>query len=113
DGVQVDRRLGSRLMLRVDGEVEPALGISDVQVDHRGSWLPWQPGGASVSFTLENTGNVRLSGVQAVSLSGLLGVGGRQVVEVELEEMLPGSVFERTVELDGVWPLVRSTGQLT
>lgn len=113
DGVQVDRRLGSRLLLRVDGEIAPALDISDVRVDHSGSWLPWEPGEATVTFTLENTGNVRLSGTQTVSFSGLLGLGGRSATVVELEEMLPGSVFERTVHLEDVWPLVRTTGTIT
>ncbi|WP_454085877.1 WxL protein peptidoglycan domain-containing protein [Georgenia sp. Marseille-Q6866] len=110
EGVQVDRRLGSRVLLRVGGELRPALTISDVEVDHRGSWLPWQPGDATVTFTLENTGNVRLSGAQTVSFAGLLGLGGRSAATVEVEEMLPGSSFERTVELEGVWPMVRTTG---
>lgn len=113
DGVQVDRRLGSRLLLRVGGELRPALGISDVVVDHRGSWLPWQPGDATVTFTLENTGNVRLSGTQTVSFAGLLGLGGRSSVSVDVEEMLPGSSFERTVELQDVWPMLRTTGTVS
>src|SRR5699024_7064703 len=110
EGVQVDRRLGSRVLLRVGGELRPALTISDVEVDHRGSWLPWQAGDATVTFTLENTGNVRLSGTQTVSFAGLLGLGGRSAATVDVEEMLPGSSFERTVELEGVWPMVRTTG---
>lgn len=113
DGVQVDRRLGSRVLLRVDGELAPSLTISDVEVDHRGSWLPWQSGDATVSFTVENTGNVRLSGTQTVAFSGLLGLGGRSAATVELEEMLPGSTFERTVQLEDVWPLVRTTGTVS
>ncbi|QDB79723.1 DUF916 domain-containing protein [Georgenia wutianyii] len=110
DGLKVDRRLGARLHLRVEGELEPSLGISDVEVEHSGSWLPWEAGVATVTFTLENTGNVRLSGRHTVSFSGLLGLGGRSSVVVDLEEMLPGTSFQRTVELEGVWPLVRTTG---
>jgi hypothetical protein len=59
-GVGVDRRLGSRVYLRVSGALAPALQMSDVKIDHNGTLNPFGDGSVRVSYVVTNVGNVRL-----------------------------------------------------
>ncbi|CCH29594.1 DUF916 domain-containing protein [Actinosynnema sp. NPDC047251] len=105
-GVNVDRRLGTRIHLRVAGEAAPALAISDLAVDYRGTVNPLGLGSATVGFRVTNTGNLRMSAEQAVSVEGLFGLGGQERA-LTVPELLPGAHLDFTVELADVPPLVR------
>lgn len=105
-GVAVDRRLGSRMMLRVNGELTPSLTVTDLDVTPRSEFWPWLSGSTELSFTVTNTGNTRLAAGARAEVSGpwgLLSTGS----DVELPELLPGSTADRTVTVDGVWPAFR------
>lgn len=104
DGTVTERRLGSRVHLRVLGDLAPALTVSDVVVDYHGTLNPVEAGGATVTYTLENTGNARLDPDVDVALSGPFGWAGVSAPD-DAPELLPGSRLERTVEVAGVVPL--------
>ncbi|MEU5695551.1 DUF916 domain-containing protein [Actinosynnema sp. NPDC020468] len=104
DGVTVDRRLGTRIHLRVLGEAKPALAVRDLTVDYRGTLFG--PGSATVSFRVENTGNLRVSGEQTVSLQGLFGLDAHDQ-SLTVPELLPGASHEFTVPVADVAPLFR------
>lgn len=105
DGVVTERRLGSRVHLRVTGDLAPALTVSDVSVAYTGTPVPFAPGDGSVTFTLTNTGNARLAPDAVVQLSGPFGLAPVSVRGSDLPELLPGSSIEHTVQLAGVAPL--------
>ncbi|RKT55700.1 WxL protein peptidoglycan domain-containing protein [Saccharothrix australiensis] len=105
-GVTVDRRLGSRVHLRVTGEAAPALAIGDLAVDYRGTANPFGLGSATVGFRVTNTGNLRVSAEQTVALRGLFGLGGREQV-VTVPELLPGAHLDFSVPVADVAPLLR------
>ncbi|MEV0676053.1 DUF916 domain-containing protein [Actinosynnema sp. NPDC050436] len=105
-GVSVDRRLGTRIHLRVAGEAKPVLAIGDLSVDYRGSANPIGSGSATVRFRVSNTGNLRMSAEQEVSVEGLFGLGGRQQA-LTVPELLPGAHLDFTVEVEEVAPFVR------
>lgn len=107
EGVSVDRRLGSRMHLRVAGDLVPALAVDDVSVDYDGTLNPFAAGGATVTFTVTNDGNTRLAAGESVRVAGPWGAGAQASPRVELPEMLPGTSVTRTVTVDGVWPLGR------
>jgi len=113
DGVTTDRRLGSRLHLRVQGDLAPAIAVDDVRVEYDGTLNPVAPGTATVTFTLTNEGNTRVAPATSLRVAGPFGLAGTSAVAVDVPELLPGSSLERTVEVDGVWPLVRATATLT
>jgi hypothetical protein len=76
--------------LRVSGPVTPAVEVTDVELTHDRGFLPWSgKGQGTVTWTLENTGNVRLSPAALVRLSGLTGEVWASD-ERELSEVLPG-----------------------
>ncbi|MFJ6653425.1 DUF916 domain-containing protein [Microbacterium sp. NPDC091313] len=105
NGTVTERRLGSRVHLRVQGELAPALAVSDVSVSYSGSLNPFDAGTATVTYTLTNTGNARLKPDVALTASGPFGLAALRAGD-DAPELLPGSVIERTVEVAGVPPLV-------
>lgn len=113
DGVTVDRRLGSRILLRVDGDAAPQLEIADLVIDYDGSPWPWQPGSATLTYTLRNTGNITLDGAQSATFAGPFGLGTSEATGESFPPMPPGSELERQIVLEKVSPLVLVSGELT
>ncbi|WP_232519835.1 DUF916 domain-containing protein [Actinosynnema pretiosum] len=80
-GITVDRRLGSRVHVRVGGALAPSLEVRDLTVDCAGSANPVGAGSAKVSYTVVNTDNTRLTATQSVRVEGpfgWLGAGTRR-----------------------------------
>lgn len=110
--VVVDRRLGSRMHVRVAGALTSALTLDDVRVAHHGTVDPFHASSATVTFTVASTGNARTTATATVRLTG---PGGAAPVEVaaQVPELLPGSVHTQQVEVPGVWPLGRLDAEVT
>jgi hypothetical protein len=88
----VQRAVAARIYLRVGGPTVPAIAVEDVRVSHH---QPLVPGlgdsGATISYTLRNTGNVTLNPKVELRATGLF---GRTLLARELAripgELLPG-----------------------
>lgn len=114
EGINVDRRLGIRITLRVGGELKPALAIEDLHVRYDGSTNPIDKGDATVSYTIHNTGNAALSGKQSVSVSGPFGVLRARAGDIAAPpQLLPGESWDVTVPVHGVAPAVRLAATAT
>lgn len=114
DGIAVDRRLGVRLRLRVQGELEPGLTVDPMRVAYHGTVNPFGTGRATVTYTVRNTGNVRLAAGQAVSVAGPFGLGRRTApVPDDVPELLPGESWDVVAEVSGVLPVFRLTASTT
>lgn len=111
-GTVTERRLGSRVHLRVQGDLAPAVTVDDVVVDYHGTANPAETGTATVGYTLTNTGNARLDPDVEVALGGPFG-WARVSAADDAPELLPGSSLRRTVELAGVVPLVLLSADVT
>lgn len=105
--VSVENRVGARVHLRVGGEVSPQLSVTGMNVDYRGAWNPFKPGSAQVTYTLQNTGNVRLGSDQTTRIRGLFGIPIASHASDPVPELLPGSQVTMKDTIDGVWPLFR------
>lgn len=111
--IQVERRVGARIHLRVTGELDPALvPESDEEAFHY-TWNPAAPGGVSFEYAVANTGNVRLQGTLVARVSGPWGLLEREFTVAELPQILPGDRYEGEARLDGVWPLLYEHLELT
>lgn len=110
--VQLDRRLGSRLYLRVSGPLAPALTVGEVHATYHGTANPAAGGSADVSYTVTNTGNVRLKAHQRIRIKGLFGLLSQTATVADLPEILPGGSLTRTATVTGVWPAVRLDAQV-
>lgn len=113
-GINVDRRLGIRVKLRVSGELKPRLEIEDLKVRYDGTLNPFGQGDATVSYTIHNTGNAILSARQTASLSGPFGRLRADADAVAAPpELLPGESWKVTVPVHGVTPALRLTATAT
>ena len=100
--VGVQRAVGARMYLRVSGPTTPGLAVADVTLDTDRGVLPWSGSGkGTISYTVENTGNLRLSPTSVVELSGL---GGQidEVTDTSLGDLLPGQKATMTARVEGV-----------
>ncbi|MFE3030536.1 WxL protein peptidoglycan domain-containing protein [Streptomyces canus] len=88
----VQRAVAARVYLRVGGPTVPAIAVEDVHVSHH---QPLVPGlgnsGATISYTLRNTGNVTLNPKVELRATGLFGrtLLARDLVKTP-GELLPG-----------------------
>lgn len=106
-GVDVDARVGVRLHLRVNGEVEARLAVTALEIDYAGTWNPLGRGTVTVGWTVTNVGNVRLGSQQSVDVAGPWGLGthvDRQRA-AEQREILPGQSVTGSFETEA-WPTV-------
>jgi hypothetical protein len=99
--VDVDRRTGSVMYIRVDGELTPELAIENVETTYHPSLNPLR-GTADVTYRIQNRGNVRLSGRHSVSISGPFGFGKHGKPVEDVPELLPGDGVTVRVTFEGV-----------
>ncbi|GIF48254.1 uncharacterized protein DUF916 [Asanoa ferruginea] len=108
ESINVERRLGIMVKLRVSGQLNPALAIEDFHVDYAGTVNPFAKGDATVSYSIHNTGNTILSASQAVSVSGPFGwlrtAAGKVAAPPQL---FPGESWKVSVPVSGVAPALR------
>ena len=99
--VAVESRVGFRVMVRVDGEVTPQLGVEASGI-YITDWNPFDPGAIMLSTTLTNTGNVRLR-ADATAENGRSADDADEAAGPT--ELLPGDVRSHEIRVAGVWPI--------
>jgi hypothetical protein len=99
--VNVDRRTGARVYVRVAGLLTPQLAITKVSHTYHPALNPFS-GRTDVTYRIENHGNVRLAGKHRVSVSGLLGLGRKQGRFSPVPELLPGQGFDVKASFKGL-----------
>jgi hypothetical protein len=106
--VNVESRVASRLYLRVGGILHPRLEVTNVHASYAGVLNPIGQGRATISYTVRNTGNVRMAVDQAVRLSPQF---WGPVVDVRavtaIPEIIPGAAVIVSATAAHVWPLLR------
>ncbi|GAB1823798.1 COG1470 family protein [Herbidospora sp. RD11066] len=107
-GINVDRRLGIRIKLRVSGELKPNLTVEDLRMDYAGTFNPFGSGDATISYTIHNTGNAVLSAKQSMSVAGPFGWMATDAGDLAAPpDLLPGESWEVSVPVHGVAPAFR------
>lgn len=103
--VEVERRVGSRLFVRVAGSVVPSVRVESPTAVYRGTLNPVGTGAVDVTYTVVNDGNLRLALRPSVEVSALFGLSERATTGDVLPELLPGNAVTLTHTVTGVWPL--------
>jgi hypothetical protein len=106
--VNVDRRTGSRVYVRVKGAVQPALTVENVRTVYRNGLSPL--GGFDVTYTVRNAGNVRLAAHRQVQVKGPFGLATMTHKPADLPELLPGNAITYHEHFSGVPDLIRAAG---
>ena len=99
--VTFDRRTGTRLYLRVNGDLFPELGVSDVDTSYDHALNPLG-GGATVTYTVENRGNLRVGGTASMTIGGPFGLGEQTITLPDVPELLPGQSVTVSVPVEDV-----------
>lgn len=99
--IGVQRAVGARIYVRVSGTTSPGFEVGDVAFEHDRGALPWTgEGNGTVSYTLTNTGNLRLEPAGDITLGGV--IGDHSSVEVSTNvDLLPGQQVRLTQEVTG------------
>jgi len=99
--IMVDRRVATRVYVRVKGDLQPALTVGSISASYTGSLNPFA-GSTKVSFTVRNNGNVALGANLVVQVKTYFGIGASRLVRATVAELLPGSTRVVTTEVPGV-----------
>ncbi|MFD0638853.1 WxL protein peptidoglycan domain-containing protein [Catenulispora yoronensis] len=67
--VNVEQRVGSRIYLRVAGDLKAQLAVTHAVATYHGTWNPLGSGTADITYLITNTGNVRLGAAQSVHVT--------------------------------------------
>ncbi|TQL56024.1 WxL protein peptidoglycan domain-containing protein [Subtercola boreus] len=103
NGINVDRRLGIKITLRVGGDLAPSLAVENMHVDWNGGLNPFAGGDATVGYTLHNTGNAVLSGQQSATVAGPFGWFASDAGALDAPpQLLPGETWNVTVPVRDV-----------
>lgn len=113
DKVKVDQRVGARIYLRVAGTLKPQLAVENLRTSYNGTMNPFGSGSATVTYTLRNTGNIRLSAHQMVGVKGMFGGGAKVAQPRDIPELLPGAALAITTTATGVVPSLRDKTTVT
>lgn len=110
---QVRRRVGARIYVRVEGPLDPGLTVSQFDVTSETPLIPYATGRGQVSvdWSVTNNGNVRIDPQAVVELVGPFG-GVLDEVEVEIPEILPGSIVTGTSVFDELPPYVKLSARM-
>jgi hypothetical protein len=101
--VSEEHRIGVPMYLRVAGPLTAGLRVEAVSVGSRGTISPVGSSATTVTYTVHNTGNVRLAGSALVSVSGLFGAS-LSTGSKPLPTVLPGDAVRMTVAPGSLYP---------
>lgn len=108
NSIGLNQRVGTRVYLRVAGPIHPALTVQGLSARYRAHdlWNPFGSGDVTVKYHVQNTGNVILSGTQALTVDGLFGsVHGAKLAAIP--QLLPGDSISVSTTVKNVFPQVR------
>lgn len=99
--LNVERRIASRLYVRVSGDLQPALTVSSFAGEYHSGLNPLD-GTVTVTAVIRNSGNVALGGNVSLKATTWFGAEVGAPVETELIELLPGNTRTVSLQLTGV-----------
>jgi hypothetical protein len=101
--VIIYNRIAVPIELRVKGPYHTGLRVQSVSTSFGNSINPFGGGSAIVSFTVANTGNLRLTGSDLVKVTGPFGMSAMAKVP-HLPVILPGDSLRVTAAATGLYP---------
>jgi hypothetical protein len=100
--VTVYSRIALPIELRVTGPLTEGLQVQSISTDFNDPINPFGPGSATISYSVANTGNVRISGTEILKVSGLF--ASAAVNPPKLPTILPGDSVRVTTTVGGLYP---------
>lgn len=107
--ITIDRRLGSRVSVRIAGPLNPQLSVGKLKSSFSGPKNPLGTGNMTTTFTLTNKGNVRMGVRQSIKVKSPIGFPSKTARPADIAELLPGDSITVTEKVKGVFPTIRSS----
>ncbi len=98
-----NQRIAVPIELRVTGALHPGLRVESISTGFRNPLSPFGSGSATVAYTVYNSGNVRVTGTQVVSVTGPFGISSKVRLK-NLPTVLPGDSIRVTAQPAGLFP---------
>jgi hypothetical protein len=93
-GVEIQRRVGARVYIRVAGLIDPALDVQKITIKtHHQGLTPGSHGTADIGYVVKNVGNVRITPTAQTTINGLFGRTLKTFSAHKVPELLPGATF--------------------
>jgi LPXTG-motif cell wall-anchored protein len=102
DVIKLNQRVGTRVLVRVSGPLHPGVSIQGLTAGWGGSWAPLGSGHVDVSYRVHNSGNVRLAGVQQLTVKGW--VGSTKVGPGNFALLLPDNTVNTQIAVKHIFP---------
>jgi hypothetical protein len=109
--VDFEQRVALRTFIRVSGALSPQLSIDNLRASFRGGVTG--RGDAAISYSVRNTGNVKLGGRQRITIRGLAGATGSVPALADIPILLPGGIITVSVTVPKVLEQSRMTAAVT
>jgi hypothetical protein len=109
--VTENQRIAVPIELRVAGPLRAGLAVESISTGFHSPLSPIGKGSATVSYTVHNTGNVRLTGSQVVSVTGPFGVSSKLRLK-DLPTVLPGDSIRITAQPGNLFPVGPMTARV-
>jgi hypothetical protein len=109
--VLLNRRVGSRVYLRITGPTNPALTTENLSTDYHSSLNPLD-GSLDVTYTIRNNGNIRLGAKQKIAVHDVFGDVADRTPKA-IPELLPGNSVTITEHFTGIAATLRVSADVT
>jgi hypothetical protein len=109
--VTIYSRIALPIELRVTGPLKEGVQIQSISTSFNDPINPFGAGSATISYSVANTGNVKISGTQLVKVSGIF--GSSSATPPHLPTILPGDSVRVTTTLGGLYPAGPYTAKVT
>jgi len=96
-------RIALPIELRVTGPLQSGLQVQSISTSFNDSVNPFGTGSATISYSVLNSGNVRMSGTQVLKVAGPFGISSL-VTPPHLPTILPGDSIRVTTTIGGLYP---------
>jgi hypothetical protein len=107
------QRVGARVFVRVIGLLRPQLSVKNLSLHFHYSANPLGAGSATITYTVQNSGNIALGGSQAVQVQGWFGGTAHADKVAQIPLLLPGFSIQMQITVRGVHPEFRETAKVT
>lgn len=101
------QRIATRVYVRVSGKLSPGLEILNLKASYIGTLNPFGLGKVRLSYTVRNTGNLKLGARQLIHIQGWLPFGLDYKGLPDIPLMLPGGEAQVSTVISGVFPAIR------
>jgi hypothetical protein len=110
--VIVYSRIALPILMRVIGPLHAGLQVQSVSTGFNNSINPFGSSSASISYSVTNTGNVRMSGTQVLKVAGVFGMSAT-INPLHLPTILPGDSVRISATAAGLYPAGPFTATVT